>query len=72
MKTLQRCCSVLLACSTLLAAGCATRDPRDAAWDPQPGQMIFEQLPAWRGAALKVCGGHLPEHQRRPGQTGRC
>ena len=72
MKTSQRICSVLLAASTVLAAGCATRDPRDAPWDPRPGQAIFEQLPAWRGAALKVCGGHLPEHQRSVGMTGRC
>lgn len=72
MNKYKRYCALLLAASTLLAAGCATRDPRDAAWDPPPGQMIFEQVPAWRGAALRVCGGHLPEHRRSVGQTGRC
>ena len=32
---------------TANAAGCATRDLRDAAWDPRPGTALFEQIPNW-------------------------
>ena len=56
MKTLQRCCTVLVAVSILvLATGCAgwqPRDPRDAPWDPKPGQTLFDQMPNWQ----KQCG----------------
>ena len=52
MKTLKHYCSVLVACSTvLLATGCAgyqPRDPRDAPWDPRPGQTLFDQMPNWQ------------------------
>jgi hypothetical protein len=63
---------ILLAASavSLLLAGCATRDPRDAAWDPKPGQSLFEQLPNWDNAAERRCCGHL--RQCGPNQTPRC
>jgi hypothetical protein len=52
MQTLQRCCSVLVLASTvLITAGCAgwhPRDPRDAPWDPRPGQTLFDQMPNWQ------------------------
>ena len=52
----------LLGC--VLLQGCAVgrsvwtelaRDPRDAAWDPPPDRLLFEQLPPWRGGAHAVC-----------------
>lgn len=52
MRTLQRCCTVLVAASVLLtAAGCAgwePRDHRDAPWDPKPGVTLFDQMPNWQ------------------------
>jgi len=51
MKTLQRICSVLVLASTVAATGCAgyqPRDPRDAPWDPRPGQTLFDQMPNWQ------------------------
>ena len=52
MKTLQRCCTVLVAASVVvLATGCAgwqPRDPRDAPWDPKPGVTLFDQMPNWQ------------------------
>jgi hypothetical protein len=52
MRTFQRCCSVLVLASTvLITAGCAgwqPRDPRDAPWDPRPGQTLFDQMPNWQ------------------------
>jgi hypothetical protein len=48
MQTLQRICSVLVLASSVLAAtGCATRDPRDAPWDPKPGHSLIDVLPNW-------------------------
>jgi hypothetical protein len=70
MRTLHSICTVLLAAS--LAAGCATHDRRDSAWDPVGHRALIDQLPNWDGKARKICGGHLPPEQRRPGQTGRC
>ena len=58
MKTLQRCCTVLALVSTVLTAGCASyqpRDPRDAPWDPRPGQTLFDQMPNWQ----KQCGVNI-------------
>ena len=71
MRTFQRCCSVLLIASTLLAAaGCATQDRRDAPWDPKREQTLFDQMPNWEGAAAKICCGHL--RTCGPGQSPRC
>jgi hypothetical protein len=50
MKILQRCCSVLVLASTVLAGtGCATHDRRDTAYDPKisQGQSLFDQMPNW-------------------------
>ena len=52
MRTLLRCCTVLLLASTvLITTGCAgwqPRDPRDAPWDPKPGVTLFDQMPNWQ------------------------
>ena len=48
MKTLLLTCSVLLAASSIAAlTGCATRDQRDAPWDPKPGHSLIDVLPNW-------------------------
>jgi hypothetical protein len=63
MKTLLLICSVLLAAS--LATGCATRDPRDAPWDPKPGHSLIDVLPNWDHPP---CRTNLdPNCIRRPG-----
>ena len=61
----------------LQLGGCAAvkeqlaRDRRDAPWDPRPGEgQLFEQLPAWDGAASRICCGHLREC--KPHQSPRC
>jgi hypothetical protein len=62
---------LLLLCAS--AAGCSVlRDPRDAAWDPRGSRALMDQIPNWDDEALRVCAGHLPQNQRRPGQSGRC
>lgn len=38
---------LLLALLAIASTGCATRDHRDAAWDPRPGTALFEQIPNW-------------------------
>lgn len=65
--------------SAALTTGCAqihaelSRDRRDAPWDPKPGQALFDQIPAWDSAAMRVCGGHLTEEERRrTGKSPRC
>ncbi len=63
---------LVLCCASFTLQGCATRDYRDAPWDPKPGRALFEQLPNWDDAAQRRCGAHLPERDRRPGQDGRC
>jgi hypothetical protein len=64
-----------LVLTVITATGCANtdifRDPRDAPWDPKPGQgQLFEQIPAWDNAAEKICCGHLREC--KPHQSPRC
>ncbi len=61
----------------LQLAGCAAvweqvqRDPRDAPWDPKPGQgQLIDQIPNWDGNAAKICCGHLRSCERH--QTPRC
>lgn len=65
--------------SSALTTGCAQlyadlgRDRRDTAWDPRPGQTLFDQLPEHDGAARVRCGGqYSPEDQRRLGLSPRC
>jgi hypothetical protein len=52
MNAFRICCTVLAAASIVLAStGCAgytPRDPRDAPWDPKPGQTLFDQMPNWQ------------------------
>lgn len=70
------------------ASGCAsvqgelTRDRRDAPWDPPAGRVLFEQLPAWDGAASKICCSSLSRDlylkercdtdRPRPPRSNRC
>lgn len=68
---------LLIVVATLVSLqlqGCGVlRDRRDAPWDPPSGRTLFEQIPAWDGAATKICGGHLdPETRRREGRSDRC
>ena len=60
-------CASLTACSAFV-------DRRDAVWDPRSGsgRQLLDQIPNWDDEALRVCAGHLPANQRRPGQSGRC
>lgn len=63
--------SISAAVSLVLLQGCAlVKDPRDAPWDPPAGRQLFEQIPNWDGAALKVCCGHLD--RCLPHQSPRC
>ena len=70
MKISLLTCTVLLIAST--AAGCATHDRRDTAYDPdlRQGKSLFDQIPNWEGAAEKICCGHL--RSCGPGQSPRC
>lgn len=73
IKTAKNLLLVLLI--TLVAAstlGCATRDRRDAPWDPdlRRGQTLFDQMPNWDDAADRLCCGRKRECS--PGQTPRC
>ena len=78
--TLRLLMILSLITAALLLAGCAalveelTRDPRDAPWDPRPGQgHMIDQIPNWDDAALRRCGGHLPPGEaERLGMTRRC
>jgi hypothetical protein len=62
-----------------LLPGCAaveqlSRDPRDAPWDPRPGQgTLFTQIPSWDDEAHRRCGSRLPRAERqRLGLSDRC
>ncbi len=64
----------LVALSVLLS-GCSAlyTDRRDAVWDPKGSAGLMDQIPAWDGAANRVCGGHLTEAERqRTGKSPRC
>lgn len=76
MKQMLRLLLIVAAVSSL---GCSSiyaelkRDRRDAPWDPKPGQSLHDQIPAWDGAANRICGGHLTEEERRrTGKSPRC
>lgn len=56
--------SSLTACSTIY------KDPRDAHWDPKSHGQLLDQIPAWEGAANKICCGHLRECKSY--QSPRC
>ncbi len=63
----------LLLAANLTACGVFI-DRRDTPWDPRAGsgKQLMDQIPNWDDEALRVCAGHLPPDQRRPGQSGRC
>jgi len=61
---------ICIAASLVLVQGCASRDPRDAAWDPPQGRLLFEQIPPWDDRAHRVCCGHL--RRCEPHQSPRC
>jgi hypothetical protein len=86
--------------AAVLSTGCAStgllaevmeqvrRDPRDAPWDPRPGEgNLFDQLPAWDLSSDKICcsalkgrGDNLEQYfkegchtaQPRPPRSNRC
>ena len=65
---------LLLATLVANCTGCALqlKDRRDAAWDPKGHQQLMDQIPAWEGAAHRICAGQLRDDQRRPGMSDRC
>ena len=66
---------IMLVLVSLQLAGCSVlqQDRRDAAWDPKGSKTLMDQIPAWDGAANRVCGGHLTEEERRrTGKSPRC
>jgi hypothetical protein len=57
----------------LALQGCAAYNTQQRPWDPKQGRTLYEQIPAWDGAANRLCGGHMdPEQARREGRTLRC
>ena len=54
MKLLPKLLLLVLAASTLALQGCATRDPRDAPWDPPAGsgRHLIDVLPNWEGRGM--------------------
>jgi hypothetical protein len=68
----------LAALSLVLAGsvGCSaiatqlSQDRRDAPWDPKGSRTLFDQTPAWDGAAARRCCGHLRSCEAH--QTPRC
>ena len=70
----MRTAIMLVVLSTQLAAcSLMQQDRRNAPWDPKGSAQLFDQIPAWDGAANRVCGGHLTEEERqRTGKSPRC
>jgi hypothetical protein len=58
--------------ANLTACAGLSRDRRDAPHDPDlsTGATLLDQIPAWEGAANKVCCGHLKTCQAH--QSPRC
>ena len=61
--------ALLIAFAAVSTVGCATRDQRDAPWDPKPGVNLFDQIPNEINASRRCCG-HLQSCQVN--QTPRC
>lgn len=61
---------LLVAVSSLTACSTVYRDRRDASWDPKSHGQLLDQIPAWEGAANKICCGHLRTCQAH--QSPRC
>ena len=63
----------MLLSTQLAACSLMQQDRRNAPWDPRGSAQLFDQIPAWDGAANRVCGGHLTEEERqRTGKSPRC
>ena len=65
MLLLITLCANFTACTAIGPSAGRTVD-----WDPPQGRALFEQIPAWDGAANKICCGHLREC--KPHQSPRC
>ena len=61
--------ALLIAFAAVSTVGCATRDQRDAPWDPKTGVNLFDQIPNEINASRRCCG-HLRTCQVN--QTPRC
>jgi hypothetical protein len=70
MNTLMKLLILLVVAVSLAACGSLSRDRRDAAWDPKTHGQLLDQVPAWEGAANKICCGHLRECKTY--QSPRC
>lgn len=72
MKKLHYKLFILLVIFNLTACAGLSRDRRDAPHDPDPrtGATLLDQIPAWEGAANKICCGHLRVCQAH--QSPRC
>lgn len=69
MTTAKTVLVLLIVFAAVSTQGCMTYDRRDAAWDPKPGQTLFDQIPNEISAHRRCCG-HL--RSCAPGQTPRC
>lgn len=69
MTTAKTVLLLLIVFAAVSTQGCATRDHRDAPWDPKPGQTLFDQIPIEISASRRCCG-HLRTCQVN--QTPRC
>jgi len=70
-KMLRR---LLLIIAASTATGCANTNvwtAQQRPWDPPAGRALYEQIPAWDGAALTQCCGATPSKCQRH-QTDRC
>jgi hypothetical protein len=72
MKKLPLWLFTLLVIFNLTACAGLGRDRRDALHDPNlsTGATLLDQIPAWEGAANKICCGHLRTCQAH--QSPRC
>jgi len=68
MKNVLLLLLTALACASTV--GCATRDRRDAPWDPPRGRQLMEQIPQWDHPTSRCCGRDVTKCQ--PHQTPRC
>ena len=71
MKTMLKLLLVALVLANTACTG-LQRDRRDAPHDPdyRSGQQLHDQIPAWEGAANKICCGHLRTCEKH--QSPRC
>ena len=69
MTTHKTVLMLLIVFAAVSTQGCATRDRRDAPWDPKPGVNLFDQIHNEINASRRCCG-HLKSCA--PGQTARC